>query len=99
MANNLVSNPKYIDTAANSNLSNVKIQLIQWQDEAGDVGDGEDLSMTINGVTFAMKFKLGSDVGQQDIILWQAGPFAEPIFARDFVVNTIDDGAVLVWVA
>ena len=96
MANLLTSNPIYIDTAASSDIYNKKVVLIQWQDEAGDVADGEDLSMTINGVTFAMKFKLGSDVGQQDIILWEAA-FSVPIMVTHMVVNTIDDGAVLVW--
>jgi hypothetical protein len=97
MAGNvLTSNPIYIDTAASSDIYNRRVVLIQWQDEAGDVINDEDLSITINGVTFAMKFKLGSDVGQQDIILWEAA-FSTPILVTHMVVNVIDDGAVLVW--
>jgi hypothetical protein len=96
MANLLTSNPIYIDTAASSDLVNVKIQLIQWQDEAGDVANDEDLSLTINGITFAMKFKLGSDVGQQPIVIWEAA-FSTPILVTHMVVTLIDDGAVLVW--
>ncbi len=96
MANNLLSNPIYIDTAASSDIAQKRVILIQWQDEAGDVTDGEDLSITINGVTFAMKYNLGSDVGQQPIILWEAA-FSVPFWVDDLVVNTIDDGAVLVW--
>lgn len=100
MANNLKGNPAYIDTAgATSELTNVRIQLIQWHNEAADLGDGEDLAMTIDGVSIDMKYNLGSDVGQQDIVVWQAGPFAAPIFVRSFIVDTIDDGAVLVWLA
>ena len=96
MANLLTSNPIYIDTAASSDIYNRRVVLIQWQDEAGDVADDEDLSITINGVTFAVKNKLGSDVGQQPIILWEA-VLSEPVFVSHLVVNTIDDGALLVW--
>jgi len=96
MANVLTSNPIYIDTAAGSTITNKRVVLIQWQDEAGDLADDEDLSLTINGVTFAMKNKLATDVGQQPIIIWEAA-FSVPIFIDTMVVNVIDDGAVLVW--
>ena len=99
MANNLTSNPIYIDTASGSTVTDKKIQCIQWFNEAADLADGEDLAFTINGIAIAMKYNLGSDVGQQDIIVWQAGPFASPIYVREFVVTTIDDGAVLLWLA
>lgn len=99
MGNILTSNPVYIDTAASSDIYDVKIQLIQWYNEAADLADGEDLALTIDGVSIDMKYNLGSDVGQQAIVVWEAGPFAEPIYVRHFVVDTIDDGAVLVWLA
>lgn len=100
MANELNSNPVYIDTASGSTLSGQRqVQLIQWLDDANDVADGDDLSFTLNGVTVAIKANLGSDVGQQLTVLYEAGPFKCPIKADDFVVNTIDHGVVLVWLA
>jgi len=99
MANVLTSNPVYIDTAAGSTISDVKIQQIQWLDDANDVADGDDLSFTINGVTVAIKQNLGSDVGFEDTIIYQAGPFAKPILVNSFVVGVIDHGVVLVWLA
>lgn len=100
MSNALTSNPKYIDTASGSTLSGLnKILLIQWLDDAGDIADGEDLSMTMNGVTYAMKANKPSDVGDQPIIQYQLGPFPHGLAVKDFVVNTIDHGVVLVFVA
>jgi hypothetical protein len=97
MANNLTSNPIFIDTASGSTITNKKVQLIQWINEAADLEDTEDLVFTINGIQISMKYNLGSDVGQQDIIIYQAGPFADPIFVTSLTVDTIDDGALLIW--
>jgi len=102
MANTLTGNPKYIDTAAVGAEIHIPglagIKEIQWVDDAGDIADGDDLSITMNGVTFAMKANIGSDVGDQDIIKYKLGPFNPPLVARDFVVGTIDHGVLLVFV-
>jgi hypothetical protein len=96
MGNLLTSNPVYIDTASSSDIAQKRVVLIQWQDEAGDVADDDELNITINGVTFSVLFKLNTDVGQQPIVLWKAA-FSTPILVENLVVNTIDQGAVLVW--
>ena len=99
MANVLTGNPKSIDTAAGSTLSGlVGIKELQWIDNAGDIADGDDLSFTMNGVTVAMVANIGSDVGDQDIVKYRLGPFNPPLIAKDFVVNTIDHGVLLVFV-
>jgi len=97
MANNLTSNPIFIDTASGSTITNKKVQLIQWYNEAADLADTETCVFTINGVQLTLTYNLGSDVGQQDIVVWQAGPFTDPIFVSSLTVSTIEDGALLIW--
>jgi len=98
-ANILTSNPIFIDTAAGSTLTGEqKIQLIQWI-ATGTPTDLDDLSFTLNGVTITTIVPITGTAGEEayPCVLFQAGPFARPIRAEDFVVNTLDSGVVLVW--
>ena len=100
-ANVLTSNPIFIDTAAGSALTGErKIQLIQWIVTAAPT-DLDDLSFTLNGVTITTIVPITATAGEEayPCVLFQAGPFARPIRAKDFVVNTLDSGVVLVWCA
>lgn len=98
MANVKTSNPISIDTASGSTLTGLfYVQCIQWIDDAADIADDDDLSFSLNGVTVAQKVQLTANaVG--NTVVYQAGPFASPIAVKDFVVNTIDHGVVLVWI-
>lgn len=97
MANQAKSGIKVFDTAAGSAQSGVKgIYQIQWIDDAGDVADGDDLSITIDGATIAVKQNIGSDVGQQNLVIWQLGPFSPPKKVNGYVINVIDHGIVVV---
>jgi len=108
MGNTLTSNPIYVDTAATAWTGNKMVRLIQWIDDAGDIADDDDLSITINGVTIAVKVQIattggGAPVeavtpGVGNICLWQIGPFNPGMYMSDFVVNTIDHGTLLIWI-
>lgn len=98
-ANILTSNPVFIDTAASSTLTGQRhIQLIQWI-ATGTPTDDDDLSFTLNGVTITTVVPITGTANEEayPCVLYQAGPFAVPINAKDFVVNTLDSGIVLVW--
>jgi hypothetical protein len=97
MANALTGNPVYIDTAANSTMNDVKIQQLQWIDTATSIVSGDDLSFTLDTVTVAIKANVFTAVGDGKVIVYEFGPFGFPVFAGTFVVNVIDNGAVLVW--
>jgi hypothetical protein len=97
VANVLTSNPKSIDAASGSDLTDQWIQQIQWIDDAADIADDDDLNLTINGVTIAAKIQLTANT-VNNVAVWTMGPFPHPILANTFVVNTIDHGVLLVWV-
>jgi hypothetical protein len=97
MANSLTGNPIYIDTAVGSTMSDIKIQQLQWVDTATSIVDGDDLSFTLDSVTVAIKANVFTAVGDGKVIVYEFGPFGFPVFAGTFVVNVIDNGAVLVW--
>ena len=100
MGNNLTSNPKYIDTAAGSTISGLmSIQELQWLDDNADIANDDDLDFTFNEVTIHVKPQRHETATSVDGggVVYQAGPFALPIAATDFVVNTIDHGVLLVW--
>jgi hypothetical protein len=99
MANNLNSNPVYIDAAASSELSGIsRILLIQWVEDAGDIGNDDDLVMVVNGVTITIKPQRHETPASVDGggVVYEAA-FSRPFVARDFSVTTIDHGALLVW--
>ena len=107
MGNTLTSNPIYADTAATLWTGTKRVQLIQWCDDNADIADDDDLSITINGVTIAVKIQIPTTVGgtpvedvspgPSGICMWQIGPFAFPIPMTDVVLNTIDHGSLLLW--
>ena len=97
MANQTTGKVKIIDTAAGSGHSGVvRIREIQWIDDAGDIADGDDLSITIDGATLAIKQNIGSDVGQENLIVWRLGPFNPGLKVNGYLVNTIDHGVVVI---
>ena len=101
MANNLNSNPVYIEAAAASTLTGQRqIQLIQWIATALPT-DLDGLSFTLNGVTITTLVPITTTLNEEayPCVLYQAGPFIKPILAKDFVVNTLATGIVLVWLA
>ena len=108
MGNTLTSNPIYVDAAATAWTGDKKLRLIQWVDDAADIADNDDLSITINGVTIAVKIQIATTGGGApveavtpnvgNICVWQIGPFNPGIWVHDLVVNTIDHGALHIWV-
>ena len=99
MSNLLTNSILHIDAAASSAVTGIKrVRLIQWVDDIMDVIDGQDLVFVMGQTTFTTKSKIGSDVGQQSIVLWQMGPF-NPGFPVDGIsVTTIDHGVLYVWI-
>ncbi len=108
MANKLTSNPIYVDTAATIWSGDKMVRLIQWIDDAGDIADDDDLSITINGVTIAAKIQIATTQGGSpvedvspnvgNVCVWEMGPFNPGIWINNFIVNTIDHGVLLIWV-
>lgn len=100
MANSVSSGIKYIDTGGATDLvasSTVwHVKEVQWIDDAGDIADGDDLALEINGVSFALKANKASDVGDHSVVQYRMGPYAEPLHVSTFKVTTIDHGVVLV---
>ena len=95
MANQLNSNPAVFDTTGS--LTGLKyIREIQWIDDSGNVANGEDLVLTINGVTVTRKVQMGSLVAPEGLH-YHAGPFNPGIPVTDFTVTTIDNGILVVW--
>jgi len=97
MANVTTSRVKTFDTASGSAQTGIfRIREMQWIDDAGDVIDGDDLSITIDGTTIAIKANIGSDVGRQDNKIWGLGPYNPGLAVNGYTVNTIDHGVVVV---
>lgn len=107
MGNTLTSNPVYVDTAATAWSGPGTVRLIQWCDDNADIADDDDLSITVNGVTIAVKAQIGTTGGGTpvedvspnvgNVCVWQIGPFNPGIPVTDFIVNTIDHGVLLIW--
>jgi len=98
MANVLTGRIKQIDTAASSAVTGKrKIRLIQWIDDASDIADGDDLVIVLGGITISMLANIGSDVGRQDPVVWQAGPFSPGYAVDGYSVTTIDHGVLYIW--
>ena len=107
MGNSLGTNPVYGDTAATLWSGLGLVRLIQWVDDAADIADNDDLSFTVNGVTIAVKAQIGTTGGGApaenvspnvgNIVVWQIGPFNPGIPMKEFILNTIDHGALHIW--
>ena len=108
MGNTLTKNPIYVDTAATAWSGTKWVRLIQWIDDAADIADDDDLSITINGLTMAMKIQIPTTTGATPVedltpgpsglCVWQVGPFNPGMPMTGLIVNTIDHGALHIWV-
>ena len=109
MANSLNSNPIYADTAATLWDGMPKnVILIQWIDDAADIADDSDLNITINDVTIPAKIQVATTTGGApvenvtpnvgNVCVWEMGPFNPGIPVSYFKINTIDAGALVIWV-
>jgi len=59
MANNLVTNPMTVDTAATLWSNSVKyVRQVQWMDDGADIADDDDIVLVINGATITGKIQL-----------------------------------------
>lgn len=98
MANNIVSNPATIDTAAGSTMSHIRLRELLWVDDAADIVNDSDLSITINGATITCKPQRHETVASVDsanCVIFRMGPYNPGILCT-LVVNTIDAGIVVV---
>ena len=100
MTNALYSNPLYVDSAATVwTGSDKSVRLIQWVDVKGaELLHDDELTFTINGTAISLEFHGLNDV-ITNVNIWQAGPFDPPLTVNNFVVTTIEGGAVLIWLA
>ena len=100
MANQTGANPYVFDTTTGASISGpFKLRLIQWVDVGGDMTDNDDLAMTINGVSLDTKVQRPTDAGfAPGAVFWEIGPFNPGMSVHDFSVDTLDSGAVHVWI-
>ena len=106
MANNLASNPIYVESAAtlwvspkiaSADVPGPKfVRLIQWIDDAADIVDDDDISLIINGVTFTGKIQMTNNTAN-NLCMWELGPFNPGICVDTFTVTTIDHGLLYIW--
>lgn len=101
MANNLNSNPLYVDTAAVvlAGPAVSKIRGIDWIDDAADLANDSDLNITFNDATFAVKPQRHETAASIDGggTVFKIGPFNPGIPCSFLQVNTIDAGILLIW--
>lgn len=100
MANNLTSNPLFVDTAAalwTAPGSTKRVKQIQWVDDAADIVDDSTLGLIINGVTITLQAQKTTDVGWQPTVAWEVGPFNPGIAVSDFEVSDMDEGNLIIW--
>jgi len=98
MANNLKVNPALIDTqGATSTMNNIKLRLLQWVDDNGDLVHDSTLVLTINQVDFTVKIQpLNNDLAF-GAVAWQLGPFSPGIALQELTVKTMATGQVHIW--
>ncbi len=96
MANNLVTNPMTVDTAATLWSGTIKnVRYIQWIDDAADIADDDDLLIVINGATITGKIALTANT-VNNLCVWEFGPFDRGIPVDSFIVTTIDHGLLVI---
>jgi len=98
MANILTSNPKIVDVVVTAGATvdmittPTKVHLIQWVNlGTGEIADGSDLTLSINGMSFATKAHLSSGIVEYE------ASFPMGINISYLNVGIMDAGAVLVW--
>ncbi len=96
MANNLQSNPLRVDTAATVISEECLIQAMEWVDDdaaaGGNVANGENLVMTLNGVTTGLNAVAAA-------CQMYSMSLVQPIRCNSLIVSTIDGGTLFVWKA
>ena len=103
MSNNVTSNPLLVDTAAASTevWSGVKkVQLIQWVDDNGDIPNGGNLIIIVNGVSLEATIvrATASDLGGEGAVLWEM-QFPLGVKIWSFQVPTMATGHLHIWCA
>jgi hypothetical protein len=97
MANNLVSNPMTVDSAATLWSGTTKfVRHIQWLDDAADMTDDDDLLLVINGATISGKIQITNNTAN-NLCFWETGPYSPGVCVDSFVVTTIDHGLLVIW--
>ena len=71
------------------------VRLIQWIDDAEDIGDGDIMVLVINGVTLTVTIQKDA-TGVHPAVAWQIGPFNPGIPMTD-ITATIDTGVIHIW--
>ena len=97
MANNLTSNPKFIDKAG-SITTPFNLRLIQWVDDNGDIAHDDTLIFILNGITMTIKIQPLADALGFGGTAWQAGPFNPGVPCSSFTFTSATHGVVYLWV-
>ena len=96
MTNALTKNPMVVDEAATIWSAQRFVRLIQWVDDVGDVVDTSTWILTVNGATLTVTVQMGV-AGVAPIVIWQIGPFNPAMKIDSFVVATVGEGALHIW--
>jgi len=99
MANDLTGNPITVDTAATVWTKHKLVAAMQWIDDdnaaGGIIADTETLAMTMNGVEIQI---CCADISQVSPMAWSVS-WPAPMNIEKLVVDTIDGGTLLIWLA
>ena len=101
MANSLNTNPILLDTTTAASWSGEKsVILFQWVDNNEDIIDGDMCQLTVNGVQLEVEIQVEvtANFGMLGPVVWQIGPFAKGVSWSDFSLDTLDSGAVHIWI-
>lgn len=94
MANNLNSNPIFIDTNLSATTIDKAVQAIQWIDDNDDIADGDNVVMVINGVSVAID---ADDISSTSPLPYSV-EFTKPVHIDTITVTlTAGHGVVLLW--
>jgi hypothetical protein len=86
------------DWGTNVTLTNLRIRLMQWIDDAANIADDDDIVFVMDGVTITAKIQLTANA-VNNVCVWQMGPFDPPLRCNTFVGDTLDNGAFVIWLA
>jgi len=101
MANQTAANPLVYDTTSGASWEGIKyVKLFQWVDLNEDIANSDMCSFVVNGVTLEVEVQVEvtANYGIVGPVIWQIGPFNDGIPWQDFSLNTLDGGAVHIWV-
>jgi len=107
MANNLNSNPLFLDTTGATSewghyadpggTSAKQVKLFQWVGSGGDIADNDTCVMVVNGVTLTAAIERPTDVGFSPTVLWELDFGPSGISWNSFSLTTIGTGVVHIW--